>query len=356
MSIVQGMQLAALKGGQGGREYYVAMVRNSDLNNFFTINMDPPSDRSQREMDPRHARDIARYLIDQRDSYVLGALVYAVDSSCGFEASPIHSSIGVLTIPFGVNLRSIDGQHRRQGLNEAIAAESDLASDSTAVLIYVEPELRRRRQMFSDMNSTVKSVSKAINVKFDSRDPFAIAAQSLVTKHPLLKGRTDTEAARVRRGSSDWFTLGAVYDALKRLHVGGSGRVRVPSEYSSEAIEEFGGKFFDLIETARPEFDSVRSGEFTVDEMREHSIMFSSTTLRALAIAVHMRLTEDGQGADIVAAYSPGLHELDLRPGAHIWVDCGFVSMGKSTPNARNQEVLAAARVMATALRPGAGN
>ncbi len=356
MSLVQGMQLAALKGGQGGREYYVAMVANSDLNNFFTLNMDPPSDRSQREMDPRHAREIAKYLIEQRDSYVLGALVYAVDSSCNFEESEIHPSLGVLTIPFGTNIRSIDGQHRRQGLNEAIAEEPDLSRDSTAVLIYVEPDLRRRRQMFSDMNSTVKSVSKALNVKFDSRDPFAIAAQSLVDSHPLLEGRTDTEAARVRRGSNNWFTLGAVYDALKRLHVGGSGRVRNPNEYSSEAVEEFGRQFFDLIETARPEFDSVRSDELTIDEMREHSIMFSSTTLRALAIAVHMRLVEDGQGTDVIAAYSEGLHELDLRPGAHTWIDCGFVTMGKSTPNARNQEVLAAARVMATALRSKKGN
>jgi len=353
MALVQGMQIAALRGGQGGREYYVAMVANSDLNNFFTVNMDPKDDRSQRQLDPRHAREIAEYLISERDNYVLGALVYAVDASCTFEPSPIHDSMGVLTIPFGVNLRSIDGQHRRQGLNEAISDEPDLASDSTAVLIYVEPDLKRRRQMFSDMNATPKSVSKAINVKFDSRDPFAIAAQNLVDTHPLLKGRTDTEAARVRRGSDDWFTLGAVYDSLKRLYVGGTGRVRNPGSYSADAIEEFGAKFFDLINGSRSEFDDVRRGIATIEEMRERSIMFSSTTLRALAIAVHMRLEHDGWGTDLTSRYGKYLKAMDLSPSASAWTDSGFVSVGKTTPNARNQEVLAAARVMSSALNGG---
>jgi hypothetical protein len=72
--------------------------------------------------------------------------------------------------------------------------------------------------------------------------------------------------------------------------------------------------------------------------------------LRALAGAVHIRLSEDGDFADI-DSYGAALAKIDFAPSAPMWIDCGFVAIGKSTPNARNQEVLAATRAIANALK-----
>ena len=347
--LTQGVQMAALRGKQGNRTVYQVMVQNSVLNNWFTINFDPPSERSQRQLVERHATDISDYIVANPDEYVLGALIYAVDQECSFMPSAITPDLGVLTIPFGTNMRCLDGQHRRKGLNEAIEKDEEFAKDSTAVLIYVEPEVQKRRQMFSDMNATPRVVSKALNVKFDSRDPFARAAQRLTAEHALLKDTTESEAARVKPNSDKWFSLGAIFDSLKRIQVGAGGRVRIAANYDENTILAKGVEFFDLLEAARPEFAELRRG-LSPDVMRSRSILLSSTTLRALAGAINIRLQEDGASTNL-ARYREALSRIDFSPGADIWQQIGFVSPGKSTPNARNQEVIAATRAIAEALK-----
>src|SRR4051812_43361379 len=113
-----GLTLPATKGKQGERTFFVVTVPNSVLNNFFTVNMDPPEETSQRQLDPRHAHDIRDYLLENPDDYVLPTLVYAIDKDPQFRPVEFSESVGLLTIGFGTNLRSLDGQHRRQGLNE----------------------------------------------------------------------------------------------------------------------------------------------------------------------------------------------------------------------------------------------
>lgn len=347
--ITQGMQIAALRGQQGARTLYQVTIQNSVLNNFFTINMDPPSEKSQRQLDERHASDIAEYILKNRDEYVLGALIYAVDRECMFNPSGISPDLGVLTIPFGANMRSLDGQHRRKGLNNAIEADERFAQDHTSVLIYVEPNVEKRRQMFSDMNATPKVVSKALNVAFDKRDPFARAAQRLVASHPLLVDTTEKEAARVKGNSGMWYSLGAIFDSLKRLQVRPGGRVRDAEAFSEQLILQRGVEFFDLLEASRPEFKVIRDG-MSPDVMRTKSILLSSTTLRALAGAIFLRLDEDGFDIPLMS-YKEALAKIDFNPRAEMWTRTGFVSEGKSTPNARNQEVIAASKALASALK-----
>jgi DGQHR domain-containing protein len=347
-AIPQGLSMAALKGRQGNRTMYQVLVENSVLNNFFTVNMDPPAEKSQRQMDPKHASAIAQYIEQNPDDYVLGTVIYAVDTECQFTATDLDPRLGVLTIPFGTNMRSLDGQHRRQGLNEAIAVDGELGSDHTAVLIYVEPDLNKRRQMFSDMNATPKVVAKALNVAFDSRDPFARVAMDLAEKHPLLAGHVDFAARQISGSNDNWYTVGAVYDALKRLQVGPSGRVRNASQWTEAAIRERGVEFFDLLNGARDEYRRVRDGE-DVAKLRAKSILFSSTTLRALAGAVFDALGTDNT-PPTATGFTEQLSTIDFAPSASIWRKSGFVSPGKTTPNARNQEVLAATKAITAVL------
>src|SRR5205085_10912040 len=157
-------------------------------------------------------------------------------------------------IPMSAQLRSLDGQHRRVALKEAIDEDPELAEDYTSILIYVESELVERRQMFSDMNATPKVVAKALNVSFDNRDPYARVAVQLANEHPLLSGHIEMQGARVRSASTDYFSLAGVHDALKRLDLG----LTIPRGRRSDAdvdqIHRLGSSFFDLLEEARPEF------------------------------------------------------------------------------------------------------
>lgn len=351
-----GLTVPALRGVQGDRTYYQCMVPNSVLNNFFPINMEPEADKSQRTIDPKHAQDIADYLVENDESYVLGAITYSMDREGEFHPTG-GDNIGNLTIPIDANMRSLDGQHRRQGLKVAIDEEPDLAHDHTSILIYVEPDLIKRRQMFSDMNATPKVVAKALNVSFDTRDPFALTAVRLAQTHPLLAGHVEMSAARVKAASADYFSLAGVYDAVKRVRLG----IVLPRgkqpKYDPDELLSVGSEFFDLLGDSRPEFEKAAllgeeydDGELAVamKELRESSILFSTTTLRAIAGAVHLAMTETG--ATDPRSFGRGLAAIDFAPSAKLFQDSGFVTPGKSTPNARNQEVLAATHAIKDAI------
>ena len=348
--LTPGITFPALVAKQGNRTMYQIMVPNKVLTApFFDQIAESAATTSQREMAPRHASEIGEYINDNPEEYVLGSLTYAVDVTCAFTPSAIHPNVGTLLVPLDAKLRCLDGQHRRQGLKQALENDAALAEDSTAVLVYLEADSSKRRQMFSDMNATPKVVAKALNVSFDNRDPFARAAKILAETHPLLKGKTETAKSRVAAGSDNWFSLGAVFDALKRLQVGANGRVRLVTQYSDESILKRGQQFFDLLNQARPEFELLR-GDLPADMLRNRSILLSSTTLRALAGALHIRLSEDGDFTDL-STYAKAMSEIDFSPESQAWIECGFVAAGKTTPNARNQEVIAATRVIADALR-----
>jgi DGQHR domain-containing protein len=344
-----GLALPALRGKQGSRVMYLVLPENNVLNTFFTTEMEPQEDRSQRQLDPKHAREIGEYIVGNQDEYALGAITYAVDKPGEFEEVIANSGVGILRLPLNARLRSVDGQHRRHGIKQAIDVCEVIGAHHTALLIYVEEDLKKRRQMFSDMNNTPRKVSRAVNVAFNSRDPFARVANQLVVDHPLLEGHIEVEAARVLSGSPHYYTLSAVHDALKRLFVGSTGRVKDTSKYNDANIHQTGTAFFDMLAASRPEFAEAKDPH-ALDGLRGSTLLFSSTTLRVIAGSVYA-VAGPGASAPDLGQLTKAFSTISFSPSSKLWVDCGFVSPGKSTPNARTQEVVAATEALTNALR-----
>lgn len=343
-----GLALPALRGRQGARLMYLVLPENAVLNTFFTTEMEPMEDRSQRQLDPRHAREIGDYIVRNPEDYALGAITYAVDQPGDFEELVDGTGIGVLRLPLNARLRSVDGQHRRHGIKQAIDTASEIADQHTALLIYVEPDLSKRRQMFSDMNNTVKKVSKAINISFDSRDPFARAVNRLIVEHSLLADHVEVHGTRVLAGSPHYYTLAAIHDAAKRLFVGPTGRVRDQSKFKDDEIYRVSADFFDMLGSARDEF-RVASDPAALEQLRSESILFSSTTLRVIAGAVWAVLGGEVLGKDQSMLTGP-LSRVDFSPTAALWLESGFVTPGRSTPNARSQELHSATQALSRAI------
>lgn len=339
--------LAALRGKQGDRTLYLVLPSNRTIDEVFTAEVEPHDERAQRALNPKHAQNITDYVLENRSEYVLGAITYAVDVEGVFKPVSPGAPFGTLELPSDARLRSVDGQHRRRGLSEAMTKLEDIADDNTALLLYVEDDLQRRRQMFSDMNWTPRRVSASQNVAFDSRDPFSRATQRLVRSHSLLKGRVEQEQARVARGSSLLFTLGAIYDATKRLWLGPNGRLKSYAGLDEEVIVDRAKRFFDLL-SSRPELSAADDGQ-SMQLVRDNTILLSSTTLRVLAGAVHHCIDHHRrQGTPFHSEdLTSPLAKVDFRPEAQLWISSGFVSPGKSTPNARNQEVSRATNLLA---------
>ena len=354
-----GLTIPAIRGTQGSRVFYATNLPNEALRNYFGA-VEPAVEKSQRPLDPNHAKKIERYIIENQTEYVLGALTYSANHEGQFTATGTENSgfeLGDLTFPPGTIFKSLDGQHRREAVLNASSDSDVIAKDSIAVLIYVEPEVVKRRQMFSDMNSTPKKVSKSLNVTFDSRDPFAMGAKSIITKHPMLIDRIEEFGPRVRADSTDFFTLSSIQDTLKKLFVGSVGRVKDPSMYPETRIVTRGVQFFDILQKARSEYTEATKSHGDLIRLREETILFSSTTLRALAGAVFkaMEYYDVGDLSAIETKLVNAIMSIDFSVNSPLFIDSGFISSGSPTPSARNQEVQAATNAIFKVLQDGTG-
>jgi len=367
--LMGGVHIPALQGRQGDRDMYLLSVKNTMLLRNFSADSEPVEagdKKAQRSLDPRHANDIVTYINENTDDYVLGAVTYAidvVDRERHFVELQEGSGVGFLVLPLDAELRCLDGQHRRRAIKDAADADPRILDDYTAVVLYVEDDYMRRRQMFSDMNSTPKVVAKALNVSFDSRDPYAQAALRLAHDHPLLKGVIELEKARITAKSPAIFSLAGVYDGLKRYVLGTTlPRGRSPRDREVYELVDLGQGFFDLLAAARDEYTTVATaGRACLDQpdgdklmgaymaaQRKTTLLLSTTTLRVIAGAVHLAMKRDGETDP--ARYRESLAAVDFAPTSTLFTKAGFVGPS-GTPSARNQEVQAATAALAKVLR-----
>jgi len=353
-----GIKVPAIRGKQGQRAFYVTNLPNEFLRNIFK-DVKPAAEQSQRPLDSRHSEDIENYIKHNKAEYLIGALTYAMDQDGEF--IPLSTTrgenftLGELTISLNANFSSLDGQHRRQALINLLDDHPELKSETTAVLIYVEPNLMKKRQMFSDMNSTPKKVSKSLNVAFDNRDPFARGAKILIRKHPLLINRVEELAPRVKSDSRYFYSLSSIQDTLKKLFVGSAGRVSDPEKFTEEVVIQRGTDFFNILQNSRPEFFEASQSLEKLISIRKESILFSSTTLRALAGATYKSLNY--YSVDRIKKIEPqllsALAEIDFSPDSKMFIRAGFIQRGSVTPSARNQEIMSATNAIFELMKDG---
>lgn len=355
--------LPAIRGKQGGRTFYVSNLPNLLVRNFLRDVQSAVdiSERSQRPLDPKHADDITNYLKSNVNEYVVGALTFAMKTEGEFTPLPNQNSTGyeLGTLQFNLvqEFHSLDGQHRRQAIIKAMEEVDSIRDDSTAVIFYVEPNLTRRQQMFSDMNSTPRKVSKSLNIAYNNRDPFARAAKYLAENHPLLKGKIEKLQPRVKSDSTDFFSLSSIQDAIKRVVTGSISKGVVIEDLTDTEIQRRGGEFFDLLLKSRNEFTAAANDPKILQKFREETILFSSTTLRVLAGAVG-RANQYYKAQTPIAIHDKlvnALAKIDFGINSDLFIKSGFIARGSSTPSARNQEIVAAIRAVTDKMKDGTG-
>lgn len=355
--------LPAIRGKQGGRTFYVSNLPNLLVRNFLRDVQSAVdiSERSQRPLDPKHADDITHYLKSNVDEYVVGALTFAMKTEGEFTPLPNQNSdgyeLGTLQFNLVQEFHSLDGQHRRQAIIKAMEEVDSIRDDSTAVIFYVEPDLKRRQQMFSDMNSTPRKVSKSLNIAYNNRDPFARAAKFLAESHPLLVGKVEKLQPRVKADSTDFFSLSSIQDAVKRVVTGSISKGVAVEDLTDGEINRRGGEFFDLLLKSRKEFSIAATNPKALQQYREETILFSSTTLRVLAGAVG-RANQYYKAQTPVAIHDKlvrALMDIDFSINSEMFVKSGFIALGSSTPSARNQEIVAAIRAVTEQMKDGTG-
>ena len=94
---------------QGGNPFYIAMCPARIIPKIFSFDEEdvPPQLRAQRTLNRARVPDIANYLIDNPDRYVLSALTASIDGRVTFTAiseSGPEANMGMLSIPMDAQI------------------------------------------------------------------------------------------------------------------------------------------------------------------------------------------------------------------------------------------------------------
>ena len=126
---------------------------------------------------------------------------------------------------------------------------------------------------------------------------------------------------------------------------------------TNEEIVARGADFFDVLLRARSEYTEAQRSHSALIKYRGTTILFSSTTLRALAGAVYKATVYYGNQPKIKVQEKlvNGISKLDFTVNSKLFIESGFISAGSPTPSARNQEVISATNAIYNSLKDGTG-
>lgn len=306
----------AIRGIQAGREYYVTMCPLRLIPRMFLFDEEEltPEMRAQRTLNKGRVPEIARYILDNTDSYVFSALTASVDADVHFD--PIATEgpserVGTLTIPMSARFVINDGQHRRAGIQQALAENPVLGDESIAIVMFLDVGLERCQQMFADLNRYAVRPAKSIGVLYDHRDEISALTRLVVMRSPFLRDLTEMETSNMAQRSRKLFTLSALYTATKTLLNG-------IEESNFERQVDLAARYWELVAAQFPEWEQVFNREITAGEVRRDFIHTHGIVLHALG-KVGNSLLGQGKGARSWSTALKKLRELDWHRSSSMW-------------------------------------
>lgn len=270
----------AIRGVQAGREYYVTMCPLRIIPRMFLFNEEelPPEMRAQRSLNKNRVPEMARYIVENADSYVFSALTASVNAEVRFESfsgSGPTERIGTLTIPMSATFVINDGQHRRAAIQQALAENPELGDETIAIVMFIDIGLDRCQQMFADLNRYAIRPAPSIGVLYDHRDPMAELTRMVVMGTPFLRDVTEMESSSLAQRSRKLFTLSAIHTATNSL------LEEIKEDAMAERVE-LASEYWKVVADQFPVWQQVYRGEITAGEVRRDFIHTHSIVLHAL--------------------------------------------------------------------------
>lgn len=266
----------AIRGVQAGHEFYVSQCPLRLIPRLFLFDdPDLPADvRAQRSLNRQRLPEMARYLVENRESYVFSALTASIDATVSFE--PLRdddeaSRVGLLHIPMSARFIINDGQHRRAAIEMALAEDPSLGDETIAVVFFLDLGLDRCQQMFADLNRHAVRVSPSLGVLYDHRDAMASLTRAIVAAFPLFRDLVDLEQTSLAKRSRKLFTLSAVHTATRALFAG-----------RDDANVDDAVAFWEGLSEGFPEWHLVREKKMTGGDVRRDFIHTHGIALHAL--------------------------------------------------------------------------
>jgi DNA sulfur modification protein DndB len=289
----------AIRGVQAKREYYVSMCPLRLIPKIFVFNEEelPPELRAQRTLNKSRLPEIARYILDNRESYTFSALTASIDGEVRFK--PLEDStkggnddgkqVGRIYVPMSARFIVNDGQHRRAAIEMALRENPEMGDESIAVVFFLDRGLERCQQMFADLNRHAIRPSKSIGVLYDHRDQMAKLAKLVVLKSTLFRDVVDMERSTLSLRSRKLFTLSAIYTATCALF---SSQEPVDLHKGAEVALDFWGE----VAKQFPEWQQVKDRRIVASEVRGSFIHSHGIALQAIGHVGRALLTDHPRG------------------------------------------------------------
>jgi len=279
----------AIRGIQAGREYYVAMCPMKIIPKIFIFDDEELRTelRAQRTLNRARVPEIARYLVENADSYIFSALTASVDEQVEFKPAGNedgNSNVGHLAISMSARILINDGQHRRAAIEEALKSRPELGRESIAVVFFVDAGLERAQQMFADLNTHAVRPSLSIGILYDHRDPLADLVRDLSVSVSIFDGRIELEKTTISNRSTKLFTLSALYQATEELLERARLLRRSDAEIALQARAR-ATAFWSRLAEVIPEWRLLLAGKVSAAELRTDYVHAHGVALQALGRA-----------------------------------------------------------------------
>ncbi|NOE18077.1 DNA sulfur modification protein DndB [Ruegeria atlantica] len=289
---------AAIRGVQAGSEYYVVMVPLKMVPKIFDFDcQDLPADlRAQRVLSNVRVPQIASYLSEHFEEYILSSLCASVDGD--FEFSSVNESlqfrnVGELRLSMTARIILNDGQHRRAAIEEALKTRPKLENETISVVLFVDEGLERCQQMFADLNKNAVRPSGSLNVLYDRRNPLARLSTRILETVPFFQEFTELEKTSLSNRAKKLFTLSSLNQANKWL--AGPEADRFGEETDSIVVE-----YWRQISETIPDWQKLMRGATTSGDLRKETVHAHGVMLQAFG-ALGARLI-DAKPTDWVAS------------------------------------------------------
>ena len=234
--------IPALRAHMGDWIYYVTFLQMGQIADQIHIAQEIHKsnvlkDMIQREITNR-AGQISDYLLKQPQRFFNSLIVgvyggspnwyeLEIGTNPRFDApvlpKELDGVLGVLRLDGTQTLFAIDGQHRVQGIKQALEANNELRQEEVSVIFVAHQNdpvgMERTRRLFTTLNRYATPVSKSEIVALDEDDILAITTRKLVEEHLLFQEKISlakTKAVAVK-DNRNFTTIITLYDVLEIL-------------------------------------------------------------------------------------------------------------------------------------------
>lgn len=276
----------AMRGIQAGKEYYTVMCPLDTVVRRIKLDAEnealPPEFRAQRVLNKSRIPAIARYILENPDSYAFSSLTVSVNKAVTFTpfAQNGHTSkLGVLSIPEDATFLINDGQHRRAAIELALQERPELRYETISVVIFVDQGLQRSQQLFADLNRYVVRPTPSLSILYDNRDPMAQLALQVADTVAVFKGMTEKAKATISNRSTKLFTLSSIFHATCDL-LGKTKSKKVTEKEKALVIS-----YWNEVAKYIPDWQLAVQKKIVPSDLRRDYIHAHGIALRALARA-----------------------------------------------------------------------